>query len=1396
MYLVTVRSQLAVQPIPSIFLQTYGWSLLPPINGQQPRSATGKLVYIALDWREPKATPDSVPTGESLEEIPILLVDVVRHDSPWPWLSDTQVVDLITKIVTEIDFLPKSLFFAVSLYSVLITNPSRLGTDKPLSFRFCPFSLGMEKELPQGLTRHQVARRSTSRFILHLATRLEDLNSPLLKKRMAQAFTRSPGLITAFQDLWGASNPDPRVPNLSSLSSAFGTLSGDAKLLHTTEMANRIKYSEQTRAQFAQSAQGVAPPSSGSSPHTYSNTRSTNTTNASTTSTASIASLASATPTPTAPTALPATSSPSIPHDAKMIDFSPSILVFTFVRSKERREFKIEQVPGLLSAIRCHDSPTMHSTAVDGLWRFILGATKSHLADAIGIITQCISALVPAGKTTGLTDPSSSSRSAPWILRMNIIDRALFENERSGDYSRLRTAQQTLLEAGIGSQLGGSLVAQNTKFTLKVLMPVVRVSTLASFHFPVLGVRLIFDRNVRKMCKMCFDAEPRGDIHHTDRDRFVSMMLVMSDFKRWCGNTEPKVDKHADMDVKLMELWDKLDEDTFLLYALPCWNQSIGDATTAAIVKKLEAAFYSCSQVYIHSANKNEQEVLKKKLMYILDWLVQFAWNAPEQVNNASYQSLYTSHFLALIFRKPAQSIFFDAPATRNFLLLNEVEDADTDERMLLPNMVWEMPQTSLPAPQRPDHLHHQSQQQFHQSALIHRPPTSEDSSSEYDSAHLSAAAERSHSLLDASGTSLGAKFVPPAVAQVGVSLWSRHDSQSPSTGLEGGVMSNSFGLNYGPILSGPVNLGSSIPHVAGKPDQNTFSLPSYGASPLHITPPPPPPHSMVAPVTASAATTQSTSAVLAALAAAAVGAATSPSSSSFGSTSALGGQSMNYSSSSNSTSSAIHDDVRSVDSSASSSASNSSSSSTRSDVLSDPFVSHPSASMPHNVPSSQEPRQHPLFPHAVEVPFVSSSDNIQAAIEFMDTLEPANPEGLAYILHTFKFAVIPRNLYGFVKRHQDASLSKHYAPTPGSHGAPTSEDLAFLNFPSHRNDFMYHENNASLTRIAPPEGSAPISTSTEGKYSSIRSLLFSEMQIIDPNYKKFEPITLATANHRLCHTKAQPVQGTTGMMDVRIVDSGETNDIMIGLTWNLEADSNMPGGLDKIVPGRTPYSVGLAVSTGHVYFLDKDGKRSKLPYTVPCGTTSRLCIGIAYNKIYFVLDNVFYPPLPDFSIPDGCDIHGLVRFGCGGIKLTSRSLTNRWSLERHLDGTLKETKSNPVAHSLYLAELRTKVCPHYHAHRRAKEARPHLMDMKKDSEDYRALPEEARELIDRVHLACIECVADACPAPKYLRDKIQAIISTSGSTTTTTTSSASSLTTPATVTSSSLTPSAASSPS
>lgn len=1113
---------------------------------------------MVLDWR------DKGPVEE--DEYPICLHDILRPHSPWKAPTETQLVDLLTKVIAETDYLARSLYFLPTLDSIYITNPSKLGGEKPLSFKLCPFSLGMEDELPKKEFKQLLHRRLISMLLLQVSTKILDLSQKVLPQELPKHFNRWPGLISAFMEIWN--NCQPRKKPAMEFA---WTYNGDINPLDNVEAGVSGKPSSFGWAAYNSSTEW-----------NQVKTR-------------------------------PATdpfenldfTPSSVPSEARIIEFSPSVRTLNEVRSRQTREYSVEQVPALLTAMTCQHSATIHSVATDGLWRFLLKATKVQHSEAIGIITACIAIVVPSG-LTGLTDPSSSTRSAHWILRMNIIDRTIFENERSGDYARLRRLQQHLLDNLIGAHLGGSLSTHDGKFTLKVLMPVVRVSTLASFQFPILRVRLIFDRNVRKMCKMLIDASNRKDIDPTDRDRFAIMMLIMSDFKCWAN---PKDDS------QWLSIWENIDEEQFLLFGLPCWFQTLSDATTKAIVEKLEGIFDSNVTKLLAPCPPSESEGLKKKLSYILDWLTHFAWNSVEQVTNSSYQSLYTSYFLALIFRRPGQAIYVEAPNHKK-------KSAD-------------------PEPIRKQEDKYEPQ--FTRRKVV------------FD--------------------------------------------QDPSMGGTPEMISGGPATSVEPLSALP-----DLPqaHLSGTSSPLRSGFNGFGGTTMPRTSTPPLSH---VPLGAYHADNQM--------------AVDEPISSHVQHQPVLGGLEM-----------LDHLDAYAV----------------------------PPLQNPIQMDVSTDPSQVSM-PFSRSKPYLVNDMNIWKAISTLENIDPTNPEGYEVIRRIFKFALVARNLWGFVKTHQESSVSKLYVPNALQHGAPESDDLCFFQIPKETIGVAYHEPSTPIQPIAPPAGSAPVQPVSEGRHNSIRTYLESEMRS-NPN-AKFTPITLAASNHPLCNTVAPYVEGTTGMAEIRVVDSGDTNDIILGLTWDLKGYAGRPHDLATLMPGSTPTSLGLVVSTGNVRYLDpQTGAQVEIPYVFPSGSTTKICIGVAYRKVFFVVDNTFYPPIPDLTLPTGCNIHAVAHLGCLGIKLTMRALARKWTTERSSDGSLLLANHNPLAHALYLSELRTKVCPHYHAHRRPAECRPSLAKYGVGTGKYEQLPSNMQDLIRLIHLANEQCVVEECQAPNVIRNIIKAITS------------------------------------
>jgi hypothetical protein len=396
-----------------------------------------------------------------------------------------------------------------------------------------------------------------------------------------------------------------------------------------------------------------------------------------------------------------------------------------------------------------------------------------------------------------------------------------------------------------------------------------------------------------------------------------------------------------------------------------------------------------------------------------------------------------------------------------------------------------------------------------------------------------------------------------------------------------------------------------------------------------------------------------------------------------------------------------------------------------------------------------------------------------------MATLDIHNVYDCPVLPRTHKVALKPVDLVNFVKHHQDPNHCRLYVPMTSKNGAPDGDSDCYLVLPSTDRRPLPFVQYHTPAPVAPVQGLPPLAiTSLEGRHGSVRSVQAIEAdkmiaEVADGRAPKFVPTTLAASNLPLCVVKER-VTGTTGAMEVKLVDSGETNDLVIGITWSLKEEGigSSRGNarhLEDIVPGFTPTSLGLCPN-GVVHYIDASGVPVSTTCTAPFASGSKVVICVAYDRVYLIVDSVIYPPVPGLVLPKSAQVHGLFRFGCLGVKITMRHLSSTWNQNRNHDGSLVHATTNPIAHALYLAELRTKVCPHYHAQRLRQESLPNLSHIFPLSEaaggsleaDWTpVIGSSMVEKIALIQLASEECKSEQCRAPAVLRAKIAEIAKT-----------------------------------
>ncbi|WP_133135437.1 hypothetical protein [Legionella rowbothamii] len=547
-YFCATTSTLPITPLPPSFLQASGFITVtksPPHPNQPPK--------VTLYFKYPEGTTRAKP--------PISLRTILNDKQYKPTM--TQLVDLMTKITAEMDWLPPTVVFYPSLDTIFITSPEKIGSDKPLAFQLCPSALLLTEELAPDLKRDKIHRRMTAKLFLHIATQTPNLHEPLLTEKITEAQKRYPAFIAAFTELWKSTDTQEITQEGPTLS---------------------------------------------------------------------------------------------------LQQLSPTVGAFHKIRLDKLQTWNATEFSTLLSGVACNHSRTISSVSADALLNLYKNSSAKEKLEMTKHLAQSVELLIPSEQSK-LTDPDSKSKSMHWINRMNLISALLQELEHQGDYEALHETQQRLLEGGIGKHLGSNLADHNGKFALSVLVPVVKVSVWMAFQFATLKTRFIFDRNVKRMAQMLFDVVTKEEgqrdevpsMSAHESQQYILMMLIMSDFGSWLKQDALTSE---DIEAKLLTLWNTIDLQLLLDFGLPCYRESLSDETTKLIEKKLEQHINRLIQKSAQiSLSDSEQQQLRTSLSY----LKSFAWRAHEQVTNASFQSLYISYFLAIIFTKPQQTVFYES---------------------------------------------------------------------------------------------------------------------------------------------------------------------------------------------------------------------------------------------------------------------------------------------------------------------------------------------------------------------------------------------------------------------------------------------------------------------------------------------------------------------------------------------------------------------------------------------------------------------------------------------------------------------------------------------------------------------------------------------------------------
>lgn len=609
-FLLSARNERPPSPTPSsCFFEFVKPKPLMLPSQEWATSRLGRVSLFLLDWRNNSGYYGSVP---------VPLSDIVRMDSPWCYPTDTQLIHLILKLAITMDALPKMCFFWLSLDSIYILNPNESGGSLPLEYKLCPFSilLDNEKERPVRASRIDIMMQGMARICLQLATRLEDITVPNLQKRVIAATMRYPALIAACGEL--------------SCACKLTTQSTDSKKLYASLEARLVSqkyhFSKQRGLNLNANLFGA---------HGRVDTNST---------------------------------PESAKADARHVATIPIFFLMRTVGTVHApKMYELPHLPCLIQLLNCRDSPQMRIPATEAILKMLNRASTETQGTSkiIGLLSEYIGFIIPKYGGKEASHHVSSIGDLDWILRLKIVERILFELEKDGHYTRLQQCQQKILDCGLDQTivLLQSLHRQGTiVVSANTLVPLYRVIVMASFQFFTIMARYMCEPTVAPMACTILNASQGANatIHPAEAQKFLSMMMVMSDFWSWPSVTNhslPEYENQQALNARLLEVWQNLDSQVFLMHALPCWHQHLSSKTHSAIVDKL----HQMAQMYASTfaTDTSYGDILD----YVLDWLTNLVWNGQGQSEVASFVSPSKSHAMAKLFCN--MKAFMIVPKTR-----------------------------------------------------------------------------------------------------------------------------------------------------------------------------------------------------------------------------------------------------------------------------------------------------------------------------------------------------------------------------------------------------------------------------------------------------------------------------------------------------------------------------------------------------------------------------------------------------------------------------------------------------------------------------------------------------------------------------------------------------------
>jgi hypothetical protein len=279
---------------------------------------------------------------------------------------------------------------------------------------------------------------------------------------------------------------------------------------------------------------------------------------------------------------------------------------------------------------------------------------------------------------TLLQHAESLSLSTPWIQSMKILENILTGLIRYGDLEALRRTQRVLLRGGLLLQIHALLDGYQKSSCPEVVIAIIKMSVLMAWQFPTAVFRWVCEGNVRKLCRTLVEFCLMNLVTREERDQYIIMMLIMSDFGYWLhysgggGGDRDKV-MHNDNDHAaasaherskqwlrkennvLQNIFDECSPRLFIEFGLASWNPKTSPSfrTRMQIYRKMQWCFDKLT------ANHHMSSVGGPLLHTLLQYAVSFAWNSHDIVPTTSCLGMYRAAVASVLFCHHGHSLFY-----------------------------------------------------------------------------------------------------------------------------------------------------------------------------------------------------------------------------------------------------------------------------------------------------------------------------------------------------------------------------------------------------------------------------------------------------------------------------------------------------------------------------------------------------------------------------------------------------------------------------------------------------------------------------------------------------------------------------------------------------------------